>query len=345
MTALQRGPTGAAAPPRRVACARLALEWLLVPTLAAGLCLPAAVCCSSLPCAALSVGRVEAVRAVQARAGGGGARPRTDLRRGAVPPRGAIDGVAQSAAASGGEAAAPLSRATAEAPSSRPHKPPSPPDVAVPRRHTHASLAPDAVVIRCAGAAMARAAWMGRCAERIWRFIRRRFITRRQLRRAPGPRADAGGAGDSAARGWAGRRGARRGALCGAGDDAPRHRAGGRGSGGGGGRWRRRTGGGRGEGAGGTREHQKLPTRCSHFAIPPNFPSFPPFVSRVPSSSSRSLSFASRRFSKNFGVVLACRWRRPQSAARLGHGGLRLLRCLLPQLRKSQPSMRWSRNA
>ena len=66
--ALQRGPTGAAAPPRRVACARLTLERLLVPTLAAGLCLSAAVCCSSLPRAAFSVGRVEAVRARLARA-------------------------------------------------------------------------------------------------------------------------------------------------------------------------------------------------------------------------------------------------------------------------------------
>ena len=90
MTALQRGPTGAAALPPRVACARLALEWLLVATLAAGLCLPAVVCCSSLPSAALSVARVEAVRARQAQVEGGGARPRTELPRGAPPRRDAI---------------------------------------------------------------------------------------------------------------------------------------------------------------------------------------------------------------------------------------------------------------
>ena len=43
--------------------------------------------------------------------------------------------------------------------------------------------------------------------------------------------------------------------------------------------------------------------------------------------------------------MLSLEWRRPQSAARLvvGHRGLRLLRCPLPRLRNSQPSMRWSR--
>ena len=102
--ALQRGPTGAAAPPSLVVCARLALEWLLVPTLAAGLCHPAAVCCSSLPSAAFSVARVEAVRAPRLRAGGGGARPRADVRRGAAPPRGATQGVAPTAAEVGGGA-------------------------------------------------------------------------------------------------------------------------------------------------------------------------------------------------------------------------------------------------
>ena len=69
--ALHRGPMGAAALPLRVARARLALEWLLVPTLAAGLCLPAAVCCSALPSAAFSVARVEVVRARRAQRGEG----------------------------------------------------------------------------------------------------------------------------------------------------------------------------------------------------------------------------------------------------------------------------------
>ena len=127
----------AAAPPSRVACARLALEWLLVPTLAAGLCLPAVVCCSALPSAAFSVARVEAVRALRAWAGGGGARPRTEVRRGAAPLSGAIADVAPAAAASGGEAAAPLPHATAKTVSSLPQKPPShadasPPYVATP---------------------------------------------------------------------------------------------------------------------------------------------------------------------------------------------------------------------
>ena len=49
-----------------------------------GLCHPAAVCCSSLPSAAFSVARVEAARARQAQAGGGGARPRTEVWRGAT---------------------------------------------------------------------------------------------------------------------------------------------------------------------------------------------------------------------------------------------------------------------
>ena len=138
-------PDGCCRTSLRVACARLALEWLLVPTLAAGLCLPAAVCCCALPSAAFSVARGEAVRARRARAGGGGARPRTEVRRGAAPPRDAIGDVAPAAAALGGEAAAPLPHATAETVSSLPHTAPSPPDVAAPRRHTHAPLTFDAV--------------------------------------------------------------------------------------------------------------------------------------------------------------------------------------------------------
>ena len=111
-------------------------------------------------------------------------------------------------------------------------------------------------------------------------------------------------------------------------------------------------GGGAGKGAGareGARVGQALTQSLRNFQMfavpnPPNFPnfSFPPSVSRVPNSFSRSLSFASRRFSTSFGAVLAFRWRRPQSAARLEHG--ELLRCLLPRLSSSRPSMRWSRN-
>ena len=44
LAALQHSPMGAAAPPSRIGGACLALKWLLVPTLAAGLCLPASVC-------------------------------------------------------------------------------------------------------------------------------------------------------------------------------------------------------------------------------------------------------------------------------------------------------------
>ena len=74
--------------------------------LAAGLCLPAAVCCSALPSAVFSVARVEAVRARRAREGGGGARLQTEMRRGAAPPHGAIRDVAHAAAASGGSCSA-----------------------------------------------------------------------------------------------------------------------------------------------------------------------------------------------------------------------------------------------
>ena len=59
---------------------------------------------------------------------------------------------------------------------------------------------------------------------------------------------------------------------------------------------------------------------------------------------SRSLSCAPRRFSRNFVAGFSPQWRHPQSAARLGHEGLLLLHCLLPRLRKSRPSTRWSRN-
>ena len=64
-------PDGCCRTSLRVACARLTLEWLLAPTLAARLCLPAAVCCSVLPSAAFSVARVEAMRARRVWAGAG----------------------------------------------------------------------------------------------------------------------------------------------------------------------------------------------------------------------------------------------------------------------------------
>ena len=154
--------------------------------------------------------------------GGGGARPRTEVRRGAAPPRGAIEDVAPTAAASGGEAAAPLSHALPKRvrrfPTNRPRPPMSPPHVVTHMHHSHSMQCHP--MRGCAAGA--------RCfdyAECIWRFR-----TRRRLCRAPGSRADAGGAGGGAACGRAG---------------------------------------------------------CTNFR-------FPPFVSRVPSSFSRSLSFLSQ---------------------------------------------------
>ena len=159
--ALQRGPMGAAAPPSPIARVRLALEWLLVPTLAAGLCLPAAVFCYALPSAAFSVAHVEAMRARRARAVGEGVLPRTVMRRGAAPLSGAVEAVAPTAAAAGGEAAAPLLHTTAETVSSLPHTPPSPADAP--------SSADDVAAFAAAAAAGARGDWAS--AAQLYRAI------------------------------------------------------------------------------------------------------------------------------------------------------------------------------